>query len=309
MPEMEGLLNGQVYRLQSGFYTIHTDQGEVTCQMRKRVKRGLSGQEFIAVGDLVKISLQADGSGSIEELLPRKSALIRLAVTSGGMQPQVMLANADQVVLVFACARPEPHLRMLDRFLVICEKQALQAVIVANKVDLVGEEQAREMFALYEPLGYPIFFTSTKSGTGVQELNLQMAHKLSALTGPSGVGKTSLLNAIQPELGLAVREVSNWHNKGKHTTVARQMFPLMNGGFVADMPGLRSLALWDTSPEELDGYFPELRGLVQHCQFNDCTHRTEPGCAVRSAVESGKIHPQRYESYLKLREEGAVSEY
>ena len=309
MPETVGLLEGQVLRLQSGFYTVQIGRGEVTCQMRKRIKRGLSGQEFIAIGDLVKISLQDDGTGSIEEMLPRRSALVRLAPTPGGMQPQVMLANADQVVLVFACARPEPHLRMLDRFLVVCEKQSLPAVIVANKIDLVGEDMAHEMFALYKPLGYPIVFTSTKSGTGISQLHALLEEKLSAFTGPSGVGKTSLLNAIQPELGLTVREVSSWHNKGRHTTVVRQMFPLLNGGYVADMPGLRSLALWDTSPEELDGYFPELRGLVEHCQFNDCTHRTEPGCAVRAAVEKGKIHPQRYESYLKLREEGSAGGY
>jgi ribosome biogenesis GTPase len=309
LPETDGLLEGQVLRLQSGFYTVQTGRGEVTCQMRKRVKRGLSGQEFIATGDLVKISVQEDGTGSIEEMLPRRSALVRLAPTPGGMQPQVMLANADQVVLVFACARPEPHLRMLDRFLVVCEKQLLPAVIVANKIDLVGEDRAREMFALYEPLGYPIIFTSTKTGTGIDQLHALLENKLSAFTGSSGVGKTSLLNAIQPELGLTVREVSSWHNKGRHTTVVRQMFPLLKSGYVADMPGLRSLALWDTSPEELDGYFPELRGLVEHCQFNDCTHRTEPGCAIRAAVENGKIHPQRYESYLKLREEGSASEY
>lgn len=309
MPDVPDSLQGQVIRLQSSFYTVLTAQGQVTCQMRKRVKRGLSGEDFIAIGDYVTLSLQEDGSGSIEEVLPRKSALIRLASGMGGMQPQVMLANADEVVLVFACAQPEPHLRMLDRFLVICEKQNLPAIIVANKIDLLGEDTARQMFALYEPLGYPIFFTSTKTGVGVDALHNQLKGKLTALTGPSGVGKSSLLNTIQPHLGLAVREVSSWHNKGRHTTVVREMFPLQDGGYVVDMPGLRSLALWDTSPEELDGYFPELRLLVENCQFNDCTHRMEPGCAVRAAVENGKVHPQRYESYLKLRAEETTTDY
>ncbi len=309
MPENPENLQGQVIRLQSSFYTVLTAHGQITCQMRKRVKRSLSGEDFIAIGDFVILSLQEDGSGSIEEVLPRKSALIRLSSTPGGMLPQVMLANADEVVLVFACARPEPHLRMLDRFLVVCEKQNLPAVIVANKIDLVGEQTARQMFSLYEPLGYPLFFTSTKTGAGVEALHNQLKGKLTALTGPSGVGKSSLLNTIQPQLGLAVREVSNWHNKGRHTTVVREMFPLKDGGFVVDMPGLRSLALWDTSPEELDGYFPELRVLVEHCQFNDCTHRMEPGCAVRAAVENGIVHPQRYESYLKLRAEETTTDY
>ncbi len=309
MPGEETLLHGQVIRMQSSFYTVQTEQGPITCQLRKTVKRGLKGQDFLAIGDYVCVALQADGSGAIEEVLPRTSALVRLSPTPGGMVPQVMLANADQVVLVFACSDPEPHLRMLDRFLVICEKQNLPAVIVANKTDLVGEEKAQQMFDLYRPLGYPLYFTSTKTGSGLEAFRQQLHNKLSALAGPSGVGKTSLLNALQPQLGLAVREVSDWHHKGRHTTVVRQIFPLLDGGFVVDMPGLRSLALWDTTPEELDGYFPELRTLVEHCQFNDCTHRSEPGCAVRAAVANGSVHPARYDSYLRLRESETVSEY
>jgi ribosome biogenesis GTPase len=306
LPDENITFHGQITRLQSGFYTVHTGEGQFTCKLRKKIKRSLSGEDFIAIGDFVNISLQSDGSGVIEELLPRSSTLVRMAPTPGGMEPQVMLANADQIILVFACAHPDPHVRMLDRFLVICEKQELPVIIVANKTDLITPEKAHEFFDLYKNLGYPLVFTSTKTGAGVDELHEKLSGKLSAFAGPSGVGKTSLLNAIQPHLGLEVREVSNWHNKGRHTTVVRQIFPLQNGGFVADMPGLRSLALWDTTPEELDGYFPELRALVAQCQFNDCTHRTEPGCAVRAAVEEGKISPARYDSYLRLREEETV---
>jgi ribosome biogenesis GTPase len=190
---------------------------------------------------------------------------------------------------------------MLDRFLVIAEKERIPAVIVANKVDLVGPEQARETFGHYAALGYTVIYTSVNENLGLEELRGQLAGKLSGLAGPSGVGKSSLLNAIQPGLGQAVREVSQSMHKGRHTTVVRQLFPLQGGGYVADTPGLRSVALWDTRPEELDAYFPELAPLVAECQFSDCTHLKEPGCAVLAAVDAGTVHPARYDSYLRLR--------
>jgi ribosome biogenesis GTPase / thiamine phosphate phosphatase len=188
---------------------------------------------------------------------------------------------------------------MLDRFLVIAEKQKIPAVIVANKIDLV--EDPRAIFGMYEAIGYRVLYTSTKTRAGVDELESILTGKISAFAGPSGVGKSSLLNVMQPGLGLAVNEISRAVNKGKHTTVTRQLFPLEGGGYVADTPGWKSLALWDTEPEELDAYFPELRELVQYCQFSDCTHSHEPDCAVRRALEQGQIHPERYESYQKLR--------
>jgi ribosome biogenesis GTPase len=235
----------------------------------------------------------------IEEVEPQKRAIVRLDPRPQGDYQQVLLANPDQAVFVFACAHPDPRLRMLDRFLVIAEKQNIPAVIIANKTDLVPD--AKQIFGLYETIGYRVIYTSTKTGSGIEELKTALTGKISALAGPSGVGKSSLLNAMQPGLGLAVNEISRAMNKGKHTTVARELFPLESGGYVADTPGWKSLALWDTEPEEIDGYFPELRQLVQHCQFNDCTHTHEPGCAVRRALEEGKIHPERYESYLRLR--------
>lgn len=294
-------VEGWVTRLQSGFYTVQTENGAVVCGLRGRLKRNPTRTDTLAVGDRVQISRLPEGTGMIESIAPRQRALVRLDPTPRGEYQQVLLANPDQLVLVFACAEPTPHTRMLDRFLVICEKQGIPAVIVANKVDLVGMEQARALFGLYEPLGYPVLYTSVRQKLGLEDLRATLRGKVSGLAGPSGVGKSSLLNAIQPELGLAVREISEATNKGKHTTVVRQMFPLQEGGFVTDLPGLRALALWDTQPEELDGYFPELRGLVQHCQFNDCSHQNEPGCAVRKAVEAGTVDARRYESYLRLR--------
>jgi ribosome biogenesis GTPase / thiamine phosphate phosphatase len=292
---------GIVTRIQSGFHTVRTDQGTVTCHLRGRLKRTSFRGDVLAVGDQVSISLQSEGQGMIEEIAPRQHALVRMDPTPRGLYQQVLLSNPGQILLVFACADPLPHLRMLDRFLVICEKQGIPARIIANKVDLVGPEQAQHLFGIYPSLGYPVLYTSVKSGLGLEDLRVALRGQVSGLAGPSGVGKSSLLNAIQPNLGLAVREISGATAKGRHTTIVREMFPLAEGGFVTDLPGLRSLALWDTQPEELDGYFPELRALVAACQFNDCTHRGEPGCAVRKAVETGAVSPERYESYLRLR--------
>ena len=292
---------GLIIRAQSGFFTVETGEGPVVCQLRGRLKRGPRTGDLAAIGDRVRIAVQEDGSGMIEEVEERKQAIVRLDPRPQGEYQQILLANADQAVFVYACAHPEPKLRMLDRFLVIAEKQEIPAVIVANKVDLVGREEAEAIFGMYAKLGYPIIYTSAKTGQGVEDLHAILTGKISALAGPSGVGKSSLLNTIQPGLGLEVDEVSQAMNKGVHTTVVRQLFPLAGGGYVADTPGWKSLALWDTEPEEIDGYFPELRELVPHCQFSDCTHTHEPGCAVRTAVEKGEVHPERYDSYLRLR--------
>lgn len=292
---------GLIVRSQSGFFTVQTESGTLTCHLRGRLKQGKHVGDIAAVGDRVQVTRQPDGTGSIESVEPRRSSLVRLDPRPQGVYQQVILANPDQAVFVFACARPTPRLRMLDRFLVIAEKQGLPAVIIANKIDLVGREQAEKMFGFYPPIGYPVIYACAQTGQGVEELRERLTGKVSALAGPSGVGKSSLLNAIQPGLGLAVREISEAFQKGRHTTTVRQLFPLEGGGYVADTPGMRSLALWDTEPEELDGYFPELASLVAGCQFNDCTHKTEPGCAVRAAVQAGRVHPQRYDSYLRLR--------
>lgn len=298
---MTELVSGRVVRLQSGFYTVQTAQGRIICHLRGRLKKGHADGDFITVGDRVQVEMHPDGDGSIEQIEKRETALVRLAPTARGVYRQLLAANLDQVVLVFACANPEPHLRMLDRFLVICEKQGIPPVIVVNKIDLVGKRIAVEMFGEYERIGYPVIYTSVKEQKGLPKLRERLVGHCSGLAGPSGVGKSSLLNAIQPELGLAVREVSEAFNKGRHTTTVREMYALNEGGFVIDLPGLRQLSLWDTEPEELDGYFPEIRDLVRYCQFNDCTHLDEPGCAVQRAVEEGKVSEARFESYLRMR--------
>ncbi len=295
------IVNGIVLRSQSGFFTLDTDEGEVVARLRGRLKQGPKTGDLIAVGDRVKVAILDEDTAMIEEIEERESKLHRMAPTPRGEYEQIIIANLDQAVLTFACADPEPRLRMLDRFLIITEEQEIPALIVANKVDLVGRRQARRIFGHYSDLGYTVIYTSAKKGTGIRKLHKLLKGKLSVFAGPSGAGKSSLLNAVQPELGLHVRSVSEATGKGRHTTVVRQMFKLNEGGYVADTPGLKALALWDIEPEELDGYFPEIAERVADCQFSSCTHVDEPGCAVVVAVENGEIHPERYDSYLRLR--------
>ena len=295
----ENTKQGLIIKAQSGFFTVNTGEGLVICQLRGKLKQGRAKGDIAALGDRVTITLLEDGSGVVENIEERKQALVRLDPRPQGEYQQVLLANADQVIFVFACAHPNPKLRMLDRFLVIAEKQKIPIIIIANKIDLL--ENAKDIFGLYESIGYRVIYTSAKLEKGLDELRDVLKNKISALAGPSGVGKSSLLNALQPGLGLAVNEISSVMNKGRHTTVTRQMFPLEGGGYVADTPGWKSLALWDTEAGEMDAYFPELRDLVPYCQFSDCTHIHEPGCAVLAALQAEKIYPERYESYLRLR--------
>jgi ribosome biogenesis GTPase len=292
---------GLIIRSQSGFYTVETDVGSFICQLRGRLKKGPRLGDVIAIGDRVLVTPLDGENGIIEAISPRQRMLSRLAPQPQGEYQQIIIANPDQACFVFACMDPEPRFGMLDRFLVIAEKQSVPAVIIANKVDLVGSEQAAQLFSRYASLGYRLVYTAAHNGFGVDELRSILQEKISVFSGPSGVGKSSLLNAIQPGLGLEAREISQSTSKGRHTTVVRQLFPLDGGGYVADTPGLKALALWDIEPEELDGYFPELRPLVSQCQFSDCTHVHEPGCAVLAALASGEIHPGRYASYLRMR--------
>lgn len=237
----------------------------------------------------------------VEEVEERQRMFSRMAPTPRGEYQQIIIANQDQAIIVFACAEPEPNLRMLDRFLIVAEEANTPSIILFNKVDLVGIRKAKALYGHYEEIGYRMLYTSAETGRGLDELRQVLLGKISVLAGPSGVGKSSLLNAIQPGLGLAVRDVSKATRKGRHTTVVRQLFPLDGGGYVADTPGLKALALWDIEPEEVDGYFPEIRDLVAECQFSNCMHLHEPGCAVIAAVEAGEINYERYESYIRLR--------
>lgn len=259
----------------------------------------------LAVGDEVVVEPDSRKEvWAIAEILPRRSRLARRA-PGGAHGERIVAANVDQVVVVFAAAKPEPHPRMLDRFLVIAEANALNARIVINKIDHVGAQAARERFADYEKAGYNVHYTSAKLGDGLDDVRAVLGRRVSVLTGPSGAGKSSLLNALFPGLDLRVGEISESVNKGRHTTVGANMVPLpdRSGGYVVDTPGLREVGMWALPPETLDSCFPELRPLLGHCRFADCKHIAEPDCAVKSAVDRQLVSRARYDSYVKLREE------
>jgi ribosome biogenesis GTPase len=263
--------------------------------------------DLVAVGDRVWVSDVGEGEGQIEAVEPRSRSLSRLARQTEDTE-QIILANPDQALFLFAVRDPAPHRRMLDRFLVLAESRGLPALVGVNKIDLdpprgqVAPSLARALFADYEPV-YPVHYLSAADGTGVPALRAALTGRVTAVAGPSGVGKSSLLNALDPSRDRAVGALSAATGKGRHTTIATELHRLPGDPptFVADTPGIRALALHGVAPDDLDRCFPELRPHLGRCFYPDCTHLHEPGCAVRDAVAAGTIPPARYESYAALR--------
>jgi ribosome biogenesis GTPase len=306
-------LRGLVIRTQSGFFTVQTPEGPIICQLRGRLKEEYQETDLVAIGDRVTIErllIEADTvGGAIVAIEERERVLSRVAPSSAvgtsAEREQVIIANPDQAIFVFAAAQPDPHVRMLDRFLVAAEKAEIPEIrICVNKIDLVTEDSShtRKAFGVYEPIGYPVLYVSAKTGDGLVELRDVLKGKISVFTGPSGVGKTSLLNAVEPDLGRRVSEVSQVTTKGRHTTRYSELIPF-ESGYIADTPGIRAISPWDVEPHELDGYYVEIGRHVSACKFPDCTHTHEPSCGVLAALKRGEISPERYDSYLRLREE------
>jgi ribosome biogenesis GTPase / thiamine phosphate phosphatase len=295
--ENTAVLRGRVKKVDTGRRADGSIRRDTVQAAMKRLK--------LAVGDRVRLELGDDErTWAITEILPRRSRLARRA-PGGGKGERILAANVDTVIVMFSAAKPEPHPRMLDRFLVIAEANELAAQIIINKIELVGAAAARERFADYERAGYPVHFISVKEQVGLGEVAEALRGQTSVIAGPSGVGKSSLLNALFPGLGLRVSDISESVNKGRHTTVGAYLHPLPPdvGGAVVDTPGLREIGMWELPIESLDTCFPEFRDLRTECRFADCAHVAEPACAVRSAAEKHQVSPARYDSYVRLRAE------
>lgn len=323
---IDAIGNGElaiVIRKNHGRYHVQTRGREIPCALSSRLRKTFSyttsdrggkpavvqgvkeirGADPVAVGDEVRLVDAGDGTGMIVEVLPRRTRLSRTAPGRGAFE-QVLVANANQVVPVFAAAQPAPKWGLLDRYLVAAEAAGLAAIVCITKTDLArpGDGLDRAT-AGYRGIGYPVLTVSAVTGEGLEPVREALRGRVSVLAGKSGVGKTSLLNALQPGLGLRVAAVGR-NSKGRHTTTNPEMFPLDDGGFVVDTPGVREFGLLGIPEEDLAMHFPEMRALVGTCRFRlDCRHDEEPGCAVRRAVMDGAISPGRYRSYRRLAED------
>jgi ribosome biogenesis GTPase / thiamine phosphate phosphatase len=284
-------------------YRVHTDTGEVTAVLRGKLKH--RDDDRVVAGDVVDLELQSDGHATISGVRRRKSVLARRAAGERSPRAQPIAANVDQVVVVASVRSPEPSPRFLDRFLVIAAANRIPAVIVLNKIDLDRTALDR-LLERYTPAGYQVLATSVRLPEGLAAFRDLLRGRESVLAGQSGVGKSSLLNALDPGLNLRIGEISAKWDTGRHTTRAALVVPLAGGGYVVDTPGLREVGTWGIDPELLAVCFPEFRRFLDQCRFDNCRHLAEPGCAVRDAAEHGAFDADRLVSYQRLYEEVSV---
>ena len=308
------VLNGLVVRTTGSWYNVLTDGGETfACRLRGNFRiRGNKQTNPIAVGDSVTFQLEDDGTGLITAVADRRNCIIRRA-TKLSKQTHIIAANIDRLCLVATLGFPRTSTGFIDRLLVTAEAYHIPAVIIFNKCDLYGTENElwqihNEIKAIYESAGYPVYEVSALTGMGIDAVRKLIAGSVSLFCGHSGVGKSALLNAIDPSLKLRTGEVSQWSLKGTHTTTFAEIFPVqlteaeneIQNTYLIDTPGIKEFGVVDFTAEELSHFFPEMRSRLHDCRFANCTHRHEPGCAVKAAVESGEISPERYQNYLNI---------
>jgi ribosome biogenesis GTPase / thiamine phosphate phosphatase len=287
---------GTVLEREGSAYRVGMEGGEVRAVLRGKVKLDTPK---VVVGDVVRVETEPVGDlHAIVGIEPRRTVLERRVPEGRGVRP--IAANIDQVFVVVATRSPDPIPQLIDRLLVLAEADGIAAAVVLNKVDIDSGAAVAERC---RRAGYPVHSTSVKTGEGVESLKVALAGKASVVTGPSGVGKSSLLNAIQPGLQLRTREVSRRIRRGRNTTVSSVMIPLAGGGYLVDTPGFSEVGMWGVDPRTLADCFPDFRPFVGDCRYGDCRHRAEPGCLVRGALENGGIAPDRYQSYLVLLKE------
>jgi len=320
---------GIVYKKMLGHYDVQHNNKITNCSLSAKLWKDFSTTELsdnpgrrvthvsekhmdpIAIGDHVQFIKTDDGSGMIMDLFPRKNYIARSSakpMPGAHAFEQVIAANIDQVIPVFAAADPEPKWHMLDRYLVAAESYGIPSRIVITKFDLVqgtpAEGKLKTWIALYQSIGYPVIVTSSKTSQGLENLCQTLADQHSVLVGKSGVGKTSLLNALEPGFGLRVQTVNQSTGKGRHTTSHLEMFPLQGGGALIDTPGVREFGVYGLESTDIAVFFPEIAPVLGQCKFGlSCQHDEEPGCAVRQGVMDGRISPYRYQSYLRLKDD------
>jgi ribosome biogenesis GTPase len=317
-----GLVDGLIVDGSRGMYRVDTPVGVFVCTIRGRLRKQLSyptsasgrksvqrvkvnEKDPVAVGDRVRLLPTGDGTGVIEEKITGAGGAFTRADPGPGQGGLTVVSGIDQIVAVFAAREPTPHLRLLDRFLALAESQAIAALICVNKADLGIESWLAARLDVYRALSYAVVETSAASGAGLDDLRGRLGGLTSAFVGPSGVGKSSLLNALEPDLGQRVSAVSGSTGKGRHTTTGTRLVPLAGGGYLADTAGIRALALSGVAPDQLDQCFREFRPYLGSCRLSDCTHLHEPDCAVRAALRTGTLDADRFESYRRLRESTA----
>ncbi len=291
---------GKVIKATRNVFLVDINHRTVSCSIRGKLAGASGDKNFsLKVGDDVKARLISEEEGVIEEVLPRRSLLSR-AVEGKAYREHLIATNIDQILIIMSARRPAFKSGLLDRYLVIAQKNRLNAFICINKIDLADPAEFEEYASWYPRLGYPLFFTSALREEGIDKIKSILQNKVSVLVGHSGVGKSLLLQKIEPGLDLKISSISDKTRKGRHTTTHVQLFPLSFGGYIIDTPGVRELGLWDIYRDELKGYFVEFQDFEENCQFNNCRHIQEPGCAVKAAVSERKIFAERYQNYKNI---------
>jgi len=298
-------MQGLITKSTGSWYQVQTPSGQkFDCRIKGKFRiKGITTTNPLAVGDVVDFDMEPDQeTGVITNLHIRKNYIIRKSINLS-KQAQIIAANLDQALLIVTLASPRTSLGFIDRFLVTAEAYAIPAMLIFNKLDLFsgeGLEILADYAAVYANIGYPCYEVSALEGTNINEVKALLKDKVTLFSGHSGVGKSTLINVLLPELELRTGEVSEWSDKGMHTTTFAEMFELPQGGFIIDTPGIRELGVIDIEKHELGRYFPEIRSRMEDCRFKNCRHINEPGCAVLQAVENGEIELSRYESYLSI---------